>query len=207
MRKVKNLIKRLLTAIPLISILIFSFANNNFYKLVSIIASIILIGEYANNIEKYFKEKKDIRKGIILSLIGCLWIIPFVFLINTKISRFNILFLIILNSISDSLQYIGGTQFGRSFKYKPFPSISPNKTLIGYVFGVFCAFILGSCFLPFNSFQTVVILLAGVFGDLFASKMKRVIGIKDFSDILGTHGGLLDRFDSLIFTTLIFPCI
>jgi phosphatidate cytidylyltransferase len=50
----------------------------------------------------------------------------------------------------------------------------------------------------------MIVSLVGVFGDLFKSLIKRQYNIKDFSNIFGPHGGFLDRFDALMFSSLVF---
>lgn len=107
---------------------------------------------------------------------------------------------------ADVFAYLGGTLFG---KHKLMPKISPKKTVEGAIFGLIGACILGmlSIYLVFGdsliSFKTLIILLGiGILaeiGDLFASSIKRAVGIKDYSNLLPGHGGILDRFDSLLF--------
>ncbi len=115
---------------------------------------------------------------------------------------------------TDSGGYFAGRLFG---KHKLAPKISPNKTVEGAVGGVvFCVvfyLIMGLCYYFYRqSFgPTVTIdylqlgLLAlivspiGMLGDLVASMIKRQCGIKDFGTIFPGHGGVMDRFDSILF--------
>ena len=110
--------------------------------------------------------------------------------------------------MSDSGAYFVGRAFGR---HKLAPVISPNKTMEGMAGGVIAA-ILGMlvyCLILNTAFDTAVnypfaitygILgsLAGVFGDLCFSAVKRQTGIKDYGNLIPGHGGILDRFDSLV---------
>ena len=103
-------------------------------------------------------------------------------------------------------------------KHRIFPAISPKKTLEGCAGGVFGAGLLGFLYalcvkeyiLDLNSeliiFPIVCMIGAviGMFGDLFASAIKRNVGIKDYSNLLPGHGGVMDRFDSVI---LVSPVI
>ena len=94
-------------------------------------------------------------------------------------------------------------------KIKILKDISPNKTLEGYFGSILIGFIAGFIYLnilvlenPIN-FSTKLLLIfsvifSSIFGDLFVSKVKRSIEVKDFSKILYGHGGISDRLDSLL---------
>lgn len=114
---------------------------------------------------------------------------------------------------SDTGAYFIGRFFG---KRKLSPKLSPNKTVEGVIGGVFSCIMfaaiittsyfyvvtsLGESFsfnLLFLAVITVLGSLVGVFGDLFASMIKRQCGIKDFGTIFPGHGGVVDRFDSVL---------
>jgi phosphatidate cytidylyltransferase len=88
-----------------------------------------------------------------------------------------------------------------------FRLISPKKTLEGFIGGLLAATFVGTFFsiffgLPINIFQWLFVNFLAVFGDLFESFIKRSFGVKDSSNLLGSHGGFLDRFDALIFAAL-----
>lgn len=109
--------------------------------------------------------------------------------------------------ITDSAAYFIGTAFG---KHKLFPRVSPNKSwegaIAGFVFAIITMIVLNAVLLSFISFTDalligVVIGLFGQIGDLIESLLKRDAGVKDSSNIIPGHGGVLDRFDSLIFTS------
>ncbi len=108
---------------------------------------------------------------------------------------------------SDTFAYLVGSLIG-SHKMKSIGHISPNKTIEGSIGGVIGAIILNLIYIHFASlnistslviiFSIVAAILSQV-GDLVASFIKRQTGIKDFGDLIPGHGGIMDRFDSMIF--------
>ncbi len=106
--------------------------------------------------------------------------------------------------VYDSVAYLAGSSFG---KHKIHEKISPNKTWEGFIAGAVFGMIMGILnALVFQRLTVVswmviagIIILFGTLGDLFESKIKRELNIKDSGTILPGHGGLLDRFDSLLF--------
>lgn len=109
---------------------------------------------------------------------------------------------------------IGAYMVGRKIgKRKLWPDISPNKTVEGALGGILCAVIVAVIFLIIqpNLFTqnlatmmlfTVIFSIVGQFGDLVESAIKRHYDVKDSGKILPGHGGILDRFDSMLF---VFP--
>ncbi|MEX0594055.1 MAG: phosphatidate cytidylyltransferase [Balneolaceae bacterium] len=106
---------------------------------------------------------------------------------------------------NDTAAFVGGKRFGRR---KLAPAISPNKTWEGFYSGMVGSVLVGSLLwlfadgypLPLASGLPLAILVsvAGPAGDLLASSWKRKAGIKDSSGLFPGHGGMMDRFDSLI---------
>lgn len=106
---------------------------------------------------------------------------------------------------------IGAYQIGRKLgKHKLAPQISPNKTWEGSIGGSICAVIIGGAFTyfvpelqiytwPLMVALTLLFSIVGQLGDLVESSYKRYYGVKDSGKILPGHGGILDRFDSLLF--------
>ena len=106
--------------------------------------------------------------------------------------------------IYDSSAYLLGTKFGR---HKMCKTISPKKSWEGFVAGTVFALITGilnavlfpALSLPDWMIIAILVVAAGTLGDLFESKIKRELNIKDSGSVLPGHGGFLDRFDSLLF--------
>jgi phosphatidate cytidylyltransferase len=109
--------------------------------------------------------------------------------------------------LADTGAYLGGRMFGR----RPLaPEISPKKTVEGLICGMFVAIL--SVFVAglYETWMTqgdslllgVAIAVLGPIGDLFESLVKRDAGAKDSGTLLGAHGGVLDRFDAIIFTVV-----
>jgi len=112
--------------------------------------------------------------------------------------------------LCDSAAYFGGRTFG---KHKLYPAASPNKTVEGAVSGVIGATVLLPILrvtglaepLPLDYVALpLVVGIAGQLGDLVESLIKREAGLKDSSQIIPGHGGVLDRFDSLLLSSPIF---
>lgn len=106
---------------------------------------------------------------------------------------------------TDSGAYFIGKAMG---KRKLWPEISPNKTVEGSLGGVICALVVAVLFVLFTDIDasiwqligiTAVLSVFGQLGDLVESAFKRHYNVKDSGNILPGHGGILDRFDSLIF--------
>lgn len=120
------------------------------------------------------------------------------------------LFVIVVTWASDSGAYFVGKRWG---KRKLWPAISPNKTIEGSLAAIICALLASSLFsILFNEIFTlkmvltlaVIISIVGQIGDLVESALKRTHGVKDSGSLLPGHGGLLDRFDSLLFAFVVF---
>ena len=121
---------------------------------------------------------------------------------------FLLTFLLVITQSSDVLQYLWGKMLGR----RPIaPRISPNKTVEGAIGGVACASALGVLLAPVTPFGpaqagavALSVALAGFAGGLLFSAIKRSRGIKDWSDLIPGHGGILDRIDSLVLSAPLF---
>lgn len=108
--------------------------------------------------------------------------------------------------INDSFAFFVGKNIG---KRKLFPSVSPNKTVEGFLGGMFfsiaASIVISNLYLHFSVFNWIVIALIvsifGTIGDLVVSKFKRQANLKDSGTLMPGHGGILDRLDSLLFAS------
>ncbi|HLR14565.1 MAG TPA: phosphatidate cytidylyltransferase [Bacillota bacterium] len=132
--------------------------------------------------------------------------IGFSFLVQAREHGISfILFILFIIWATDSGAYFVGSSLG---KHKLWPSISPNKTIEGAIGGTLIALLVGIIFHLVHPFEyslwvialiSIGIAVVGQLGDLVASAMKRHFSVKDFGYVLPGHGGIMDRFDSLIF--------
>ena len=111
---------------------------------------------------------------------------------------------------SDTCQYYAGRLFGRRLLA---PTISPRKTVEGALGGLFGGILvlawLGGLWLPHVPLYArvalgLVLVLAGIGGDLFESALKRAAAVKDSSGLIPGHGGVLDRIDALLFAAPVY---
>ena len=217
--------KRIITGLTLgLFVLFFVFFTSD------TIFQIILAGILGYSLFELFKirGKKSIYVWIIFILV--LINMSLIFPITNSSGRSFFFTALLISVFTDIFALAFGKLFGKRFIY---PSISPNKTLegtllglvtpcflflfLGYLFNeneisgseVFSEFLVISLFI--NSFGYLITFfiilvssLASISGDLLASKSKRLMGIKDFGNLLPGHGGILDRIDSHIMCIPVF---
>ena len=136
----------------------------------------------------------------------------FILLFNA--SKWLFLYLVLIATVTDTFAYLVGTLIG---KHKLIPEVSPKKSIEGSIGGSLVGTIVASIFyynLVTDSISIIVLIgvtlllsILGQLGDLFFSKIKRENGIKDFSNIMPGHGGVLDRVDSMVFIALGYALI
>lgn len=142
------------------------------------------------------------------TITGIVYVVFFSFHVTlVEQTQYGILiWLIIITAFgTDIMAYFTGFALG---KHKLCPKISPKKTIEGSIGGILGSVILsglfGYFFVPDILLHCIIIgVLGGIvsqFGDLTASIFKRKMGIKDYGNLIPGHGGILDRFDSVLFT-------
>jgi phosphatidate cytidylyltransferase len=123
--------------------------------------------------------------------------------------RLVLLVLAVVIIVSDSAQYYTGRTFGT----RPLaPTISPKKTVEGAIGGMVfgtLAMVVGGHYVFTSPLWILALLgaaisLLGIVGDLFESLLKRSAGVKDSSNLIPGHGGVLDRIDSWLFTAPVY---
>jgi phosphatidate cytidylyltransferase len=198
--------KRTITSVFLLILFVLMF----FYSYILII-SLIIIGliswiEFYSLISKIYKKKKILMttfKALALMYLSSIVFGIFFIVANKPELKIFFLFIITVSIASD----IGGLTFGKYFKGKKLTKISPKKTISGSIGSFVFSFIT----IPFYKHLiinhelfslfviTALISLTTQLGDLFISLIKRKAKVKNTSDILPGHGGMLDRIDGIIF--------
>ena len=201
--------------VSMLSIVILNSSMANYFlgfKYISLLVPLILL-TLPSLLPKY---QKEYLLSDAFSLIG------FIIFVGLGISTFNtivltnkivLLYLISIVCLNDIFAYLIGKFIG---KHK-FSKISPNKTLEGTIAGNIFGIVGGTIFylifinnhinIIYLIVITLILSLSGQIGDLLFSKIKRENNIKDFSKLIPGHGGILDRLDSLLFTSLVYLVI
>lgn len=179
-------------------------------KTIALVIPVIVIVLF---MQLVIKNMKISIIDIAITLFGICYIVLFILFIPLMAGEENgkiyIWYIFIISWGTDIFAYLVGKRFG---KHK-FSKISPNKSIEGCVAGIVGAVVLALIYTFFvNKFALVhvisyvaitivaiILSIVGQFGDFSASSIKRFVGIKDFSNLIPGHGGILDRIDSLIF--------
>ena len=197
-----NLYLRLLSSFFLVPLFLYLlFINNFFLKIFILILFIISI----------YELKFLIKKKLFFFLFSLLIIFVFSFFNirgNTIGDYYFILWIILIVWLTD----IGGFFIGKLVKGPKFSALSPKKTYSGAIGSIFFSqfsLLLINQFHIIFSYNYKIMLIQfllsciSIFGDLFFSYIKRKYNIKDYSNIIPGHGGILDRIDGLIFVIII----
>ena len=174
--------------ISLFSLSIYYISNYNFFRevlFIFIIAILFLI---------FFKKFMNISFSIALFSI--------LFLSYNLIleDRFYIFYIIILSFINDTTAYLSGKFFRGPLII---PKISPKKTWSGTSLSTLLTFFI-MLYFQYNILFSLFVSISFFLGDILFSFFKRFLKIKDFSNLLNGHGGILDRFDSIFFPIFLF---
>ena len=183
--------------------------NNTFYKIDT--NAILLIPLLVLSLPIVFYNDSKLYNIIdALYSLGIVYFLGFAFgniIYMSDTSLVKCIFIFIIAFITDTYAYIGGSLIGRH----KLTSISPKKTIEGSVIGTIMGTLVGSVYYynlvsGVTLFETIVLCLfltiLSEFGDLFFSSIKRYFDKKDYSNLIPGHGGVLDRFDSVIYVSL-----
>ncbi|MFC1885491.1 phosphatidate cytidylyltransferase [Thermodesulfobacteriota bacterium] len=189
------------------SFIIFAAYRNSFQLMMGLVSLNLLLAGLISLFD--FKTDKDVMQHVYKQVLGVVYIpffLSFLVLIrNGESGAIWICFLLCIIFAGDTAAYYVGTYFG---KHKLCPAVSPKKTFEGAIGGLLANLLVGALFktifLTAGSWVGSILFflsvgIAGQVGDLFESEHKRLAGIKDSSGILPGHGGVLDRFDALLF--------
>jgi len=185
------------------------FANKNLQF------GVLLFILIVNWIAELWRNRADNFRAIGISTLGLIYCtLPFVAMYQIHFYNGNfggiyvLLYCFILVWTNDTFAYLSGRFFG---KHKLFERISPKKTWEGTIGGliftaamVFVLNIFTPLDLVFWLVASQIIAVSAILGDLFESLLKRNAGIKDSGNLIPGHGGVLDRFDAMLFAAPIF---
>jgi len=183
--------------------------NNTFYKIdmnITILLPLLLLSLPI----VFYNDNKLYSINDSLYVLGIVYFLGLsfgniIFLRDTNIAK--CIFIFIIAFITDTYAYIGGMLIGRH----KLTSISPKKTVEGFIVGTIMGVIVGSVYYynvvgGVSVFETIVLCFVltclSEIGDLMFSSIKRFFNKKDFSNLIPGHGGVLDRFDSVIYVSL-----
>ncbi len=205
MIKLKSIIPFIFTPLIIFYFSIIALKNTKLFLLVITIVFLIMLLYNLFSLKKYSiysnTNKLLFSFGYIIFPFTFLNLLPF---INGEYHPEIIISVIVLIWTNDSFAYLTGRKFGKN---KLFESVSPKKTIEGFIGGLAFSIIIGIIIYNYlNIFSlynwviiSVSISLIGTLGDLVESKFKRQVKIKDSGNIMPGHGGMLDRLDSLLF--------
>lgn len=174
-----------------------------------ILAILVILAIYVFAYPKY--SDKDIM-AVIFAFFYTAFMLSYVYEIRVlPHGGILVIMIFICSWVNDTLAYCAGVTMG---KHKMSPKLSPKKSVEGLIGGLLGSFIVGGVYGYFfdeyvHSMDNSIIVFAliglagavvAVIGDLTASAIKRNNDIKDYSNLIPGHGGILDRFDSIIFT-------
>ena len=191
----KELVKRILSSIILLPLVFYFLTSGSFLLILFIVLCLIIT----------FYEWNKISKNKFYKIFGFIFLLfSFYTFYHLSIELFLLIYVILICISTD----MGGYIFGKIFKGPKLTTISPNKTYAGmfggYLLSLICLIVITN-FIDYSikTFQLILItiLLSTVsqVGDIIVSYFKRQANIKNTSNLIPGHGGLLDRIDGMIF--------
>jgi len=199
---------RVIKILGIISLILIAL-NNTFYKIemnITILLPLLILSMPI----VFYNDSKFYNINDALYVMGIVYFLGLsfgniIYLMDTNITK--CIFIFIIAFITDTYAYIGGSLIGRH----KLTTISPKKTVEGSLIGTLMGVLFGSVYYynmvgEVTRLQVVVLclfltLLSEV-GDLMFSSIKRYFNKKDYSNLIPGHGGILDRFDSVIYVSL-----
>lgn len=182
--------------------MIFGLSYNNLNTFIIL----LLLPSVFFHLSKKYTINDALSSGFLLLIIA----LGFHYLILLRnASIIKILFAILIPTVTDLFAYLAGVMFGKNKISK----LSPNKSWEGSLAGALFAVIIAGAFYYFLIskemvfivlFKILLISISAQLGDFFFSGIKREYKIKDFSNLIPGHGGVLDRIDSTIFTVITY---
>lgn len=208
--KTKNKLPLVMEIFSYISVIVVTLSLDSILQAIALVIMILFIPLII------FKKNEYNFTGV-TSILGIIIFIGVIYhtVINVRLgSLWELLYLLVIAILTDTFAYLGGRFFGKN---KLLERISPNKTIEGSLIGTIVATSISSVFYLFfinpGINVGIIILISfvlsiiGQIGDLVFSAIKREFEVKDFSNLIPGHGGLLDRFDSTAFISLFYIVI
>lgn len=208
--KKKNKVPLVIEIFSYISVIVITLSLDSLLQAIALVIMILFI-------PLIIFKKGEYTFNSVTGLLGIIIFLGVIYhsVINVRMGGIEeILYLLSITILTDTFAYLGGKIFGKT---KLIERISPNKTVEGSLIGLIIATTISSILYIFfinpGINIGIIILISfilsiiGQIGDLVFSAIKREYEVKDYSNIIPGHGGMLDRFDSIAFVTLFYIVI
>lgn len=208
--KKKNKVPLVIEIFSYISVIVITLSLDSLLQAIALVIMILFI-------PLIIFKKGEYTFNSVTGLLGIIIFLGVIYhsVINVRMGGIEeILYLLSITILTDTFAYLGGKIFGKT---KLIERISPNKTVEGSLIGLIIATTISSILYIFfinpGINVGIIILISfilsiiGQIGDLVFSAIKREYEVKDYSNIIPGHGGMLDRFDSIAFVTLFYIVI